>query len=86
MTDKTCVPVKMFGGDRWGWLSVFGHTHYIVSEERPKETKDEVSLSGNHKVRAWRFKKNVHWRPAGTELEISSVAEAGPPPRRAQRG
>ncbi len=82
MTQVVPVPVRVVGGENWGWLSQFGKAHYVVSEERPKAVKEKFSFASGHRVRVWRFKKNVHWKPVGTELEISNVTPAGPPPRR----
>ena len=85
MTKVVPVPVRVVVGKKWGWLSQFGNAHYVVSEERPKEMKDKFSFGAGHRVRIWRFKKNVHWKPVGTELEISNVPPAGPPRRRQLR-
>lgn len=85
MKQAVSVPVRVVNGANWGWLSQFGNAHYVVSEERPKEVNEKFSFAAGHRVRAWRFKKNVHWRPVGIELEISNVTPAGPPRRRPQR-
>ena len=76
------VPVKAVNGENWGRLSVFGNAHLVVAEETPKQVNDSFSFAGGHRVRAWKFKKNVHWRPIGIELEISDIPPAGPARRR----
>ena len=85
MTKGIVVPVKTVRGHNWGQLSAFGEDHLLLCEHRPKQIEDRFSFAGGHRVQAWKLKKNVHWRPVGQELEISDVAPAGPPPRRAQR-
>ena len=79
------VPVKEVNGEKWGRLSIFGIAHLVVAEEKPKEVSEMFPFAGGHRVRAWKFKKNVHWRPLGIELEISEVSPAEPARRRQQR-
>jgi hypothetical protein len=85
MADHVKVPVKIVGADRWGQLSVFGDTHFICGEK--VQQKDEnYSFAGQHRVRLYSFKKNVHWKiPEGIPLDVSGVTPAAAAPRRAQR-
>jgi hypothetical protein len=85
MADSITIPIKMFGSDRWGQLSVFSDSHLICGETvRMKEA--DFSFVGGHRVRLYSFKKNVHWKiPEGVSLDISAVTPATAPPRKVQR-
>lgn len=82
MKERVRVPVRQVGKDKWGHLSaVYSGSHYICGEEA-KKVNHNYSFVGQHRVRLYRFKKNVHWKlPSGVELEISSVPAANPPRR-----
>lgn len=83
MSDHIRVPIRVINGVKWAWLSMHGHTHEICGEDFRQ--LNDFSLSGQHRVRLIRLKKNVHWKiPAEATLDISGVAPATPP-RRPQR-
>jgi len=75
MARHVQVPVKKVGKEEWGDLSVFGHSHEFVGEVC-KLKDDKYSFAGGHRVRLYLFKKNVHWRIAATEFDISDVPPA----------
>lgn len=67
------VPVKKVGSDLWGDFSSFGLAHEFCGE-RVDMVNQQFSFQGGHRVRLYKFKKNVHWRiPSGIELDISAV-------------
>ena len=71
---KIGIPIKRIGGADWGELSAFGpsHTHVICGEK--VNQGEDISLAGGHRVRLFRFKKNVHWKiPIGVDLDITDV-------------
>ncbi len=76
------VPIKTFKKQPWGMLSQLGSTHEICGED-VKKINDNFSFVGGHRVRLFKFKKNVHWLiPKGTDLDISTVPPGGSAPRR----
>ncbi len=84
MADHVSVPVKIVGAERWGQLSHLGDTHLICGET-VKLKEENFSFAGQHRVRLYSFKKNVHWKiPEGIPLDIAAVAPAVEP-RRKQR-
>ena len=75
MARQIRVPIKTFGNRDWGDLNALHLTHEIVGET-VKQAPD-MSFQGGHRVRVFRFKKNVHWLiPEGIELDISEVGTA----------
>jgi len=82
MADHVRVPVKVIGTDRWGELNLLGDAHLICGET--VKLKDEnFSFAGQHRVRLYSFKKNVHWKiPEGISLDVTAVAAAAAPRRR----
>jgi hypothetical protein len=85
MASHVRVPVKVIGTDRWGQLNLLGDTHLICGES-VKLRDENYSLAGQHRVRLYTFKKNVHWKiPEGISLDVAAVAPATTPPRRSQR-
>lgn len=75
------IPIKIVNGQRWGDLSVFGLNHEICAE-RGEKKDDAFSFAGGHRVRLFRFRKNVHWKiPDGIDLDISGVVPEQPPRR-----
>lgn len=85
MSRDINVPVRMFKGKAWAWLSGVATAHHIVAEQNPKLVDQNFSFIDGHRVRLWKFKKNVHWKPAGQELEISKVKPATTPRRKTKR-
>ena len=82
MTDTVGIPVRVWKGDRWGALSFKDSGAHDVCGETVKLIDENFSIFGQHRVRLYRFKKNVHWRvPAGVELDIAGVSPAQPPRR-----
>jgi hypothetical protein len=82
MTARVNIPVKRVGTENWGALAWYGETHDICGE-KVHCVDEKFSFAGQHRVRLFRFKKNVHWRiPAGVTLDITAVRPATPPPRR----
>jgi hypothetical protein len=85
MRSRVSVPVKVVGRDHWGDLAALAISHEICGEKVVKKDNN-FSFAGEHRVRLYRFTKNVHWRiPTEVELDITDVTPASPPPRRAQR-
>jgi hypothetical protein len=82
MAEYIQVPIKHVGTERWGQLSLLSDTHLICGEY--VKLKDEnFSFAGQHRVRLYTFKKNVHWRiPEGISLNIAAVAPADAPRRK----
>jgi len=85
MADRISIPVKTVGTERWGQLSMLGD-HHLICAETVKLKDENYSFAGQHRVRLYSFKKNVHWKvPAGVPLDVTAVAPAAGPPRREQR-
>jgi hypothetical protein len=75
------VPVKLVNGVKWADLGALGLSHEIVAETG-KLKDGSFSFGGNHRVRLWKFKKNVHFKvPEGTDYDITAVQTATPPRR-----
>jgi hypothetical protein len=84
MADGIRVPVKSLRGERWGHLSALWESHSICGET--VHVKENYSFAGEHRVRLYTFKKNVHWRiPDSVPLDISNVAPATAPRRHQRR-
>lgn len=67
-------------------LALGSHAYDVIGED-VKQLND-ISFIGGHRVRLYRFKKNVHFKlpPSGVELNIVDVpAAAGPQLRRPQQ-
>ena len=78
MTKSISVPLKFVGKKAWGDLSKFGLSHEICAE-RVDIVDNQYSFAGGHRVRLYKFKKNVHWGiPAGVDIEISAVTPLSP--------
>lgn len=71
------VPVVLINNERWADLKAIGQTH-LVCGEKVECINSSFSAAGGHRVRVYRFKKNVHWKVEGLELDVSDV------PRRRQ--
>lgn len=84
MADSVRVPTKIIDGARWGQLSLLADHHLICGED-VREKNRNFTFAGQHRVRLYSFKKNVHWKiPEGLQLDVAGVAPAEPP-RRPQR-
>lgn len=79
MADHISVPIKLVRKEKWGDLTVFGHTHSFVGET-PK-IKGRITFQGNHRVQQVHIKKNVHWK-IPLEADIMTVAPMRKPPRK----
>lgn len=81
MADHVRVPVKIVGTERWGQLSALGDNHFICGE-KVQQKDGNYSFAGQHRVRLYSFKKNVHWKiPDGIALDVTGVAPAAAPRR-----
>ena len=79
------VPIRRVGAEKWGDLSALSQTHEICGE-KVKCVNQNYSFANEHRVRLFKFTKNVHWRiPEGIELDISEIAQAEPPRRQTRR-
>ena len=82
MAGYARVPVTEHKGEKWGDLNSIDMTHEVCGEN-VKCITENFSFKGGHRVRLFRFKKNVYWRlPSNVvTLDISGVT-AGPAPRK----
>jgi hypothetical protein len=82
--SRVRIPVKKWDGGEWGEISALGPTlTYEIVGEDVRLHKEKYTFSGGHRVRLFKFKKNVHFRlPEGTKLDITAVPDGVPPPRR----
>lgn len=81
MARHVLVPIKVVNKEDWGDLSALGLAHEFVGET-VKEKSSKYTFGGNHRVRLYYFKKNVHWRIASTVFDITDVQPATPPRKR----
>lgn len=82
MTDRISIPIKKVGTVSWGALAMLAEAHEICGE-KVDCINDKFSFAGGHRVRLYKFKKNVYWKiPVGVTLDISAVQSATPPQRR----
>ena len=59
-----------------------GLTHEIVGE-KVWEADSNYKFAGQHRVRLYKFKKNVCFKvQAGVQLDIAAVTPAAAPPRK----
>jgi hypothetical protein len=85
MPQSIAVPVKKVGNVLWGDLTAFGLAHEVCGE-RVDMVNQQFSFQGGHRVRLYKFKKNVHWKiPVGIQLDISAV-DADEPKRKQKPG
>jgi hypothetical protein len=86
MTETITLPIKKVNGERWAEISAHGAsvTHFICGER--VDQASDLSFAGGHRVRLYKFKKNVHWKiPVGIELDIADLAPAQAPRRQGRR-
>jgi hypothetical protein len=77
-TEFITIPVKKVNNEHWGQLSSIARRHQFCCEVI--QLKDaNFSFAGEHRVRLYSAKGNVHWRiPQGVNLDISRVALVRP--------
>jgi hypothetical protein len=81
MSNQVLVPTKVIDGVRWAELSLVAE-HHLICGEIVKKKDENFTIAGQHRVRLYSFKKNVHWRPAGgISLDVAAVPPANPPRR-----
>jgi hypothetical protein len=74
------VPIIEHDGHKWGALAHLASDHEITCEAQIKCLNEKYSFKGGHRVRLYKFKKQVYWKIPPKALDISNV-----PIRRAQR-
>lgn len=72
MAEHVLVPIKVVNKEKWGDLSALGLAHEFVGET-VKLKDQKLSFGGNHRVRLYYFKKNVHWRISAATFDITDV-------------
>jgi hypothetical protein len=81
MSERISIPIKRHGGHKWGALAYLGPNHDICCE-KGECIDQKYSFADGHRVRLFRFKKQVYWKiPDGVEIDISGVLPATPPRR-----
>ena len=89
MTDSSIVvPIRVYNGEKWGALSyIKGGRILEVVAEQFEHKKDNFSLFGQHRVRLYKLKANIHFKipTEAVTLDISGVPAAVQPPRRQGR-
>lgn len=82
--DRICIPVRVINRANWGALSFVSPGSHDICAYNVKLLNEQLTLAGNHRVRVYRFKDNVHWKiPADAQLiDISGVTPAAAPRRR----
>jgi hypothetical protein len=80
------VPINNVNNEDWAYLSALSERHEFCAEEFRLKT-EHYSFAGQHRVRLYTAKKNVHWKiPQGVSVDISQVPPANQPlPRRLPR-
>jgi hypothetical protein len=79
MPERAIVPIRLVNGEKWGDLNSISLSHDICGEKVDR-INDSFSFAGGHRVRLYRFRKNVHWRiPKDVTLDITSVEPAAAP-------
>jgi len=77
--SRILIPVKKVNGADWGDLSVLALTHEIVGEV-VHLADENFSFGGGHRVRKYKFKKNVHFKvPVTAVFDISAVPPGATP-------
>lgn len=81
MTKYVQVPIVEHDGKKWGALAHLALDHEITCESTIKCINEKYSFRGGHRVRVYKFKKQVYWKlpSQAIEIDISDV-----PPRRKQ--
>jgi hypothetical protein len=78
MNERVIIPVREYGGQKWGWLSSICPDHEIVGYDF-RRVVENYSFLGGHRVRLYKVKGNVHFKiPTGAIFNISAVPAAAP--------
>jgi hypothetical protein len=90
MSERVSIPIRLHKNQKWGWLSAICPDHEIVGYDF-KLVDAQYSFLGDHRVRLYKVKGNVHFKiPTGARFDISAVPAAAPqqrpPARRHHRG
>lgn len=83
MSNRISIPYCVHDGWRWARLSLFGKDHHICAEDLTV-VDNKYTFLGQHRVRLYKLKKNVHWR-IPEQYDISGVPPAEPPRRQPHR-
>lgn len=87
MSEIIKVPIVLNGTEKWGALSHLTTGAIDVVAESGGIHSEKFTFKGQHRVRLYRLKKNVHFKvPLGTELNIAAVPPAAQAPRRQPPG
>jgi hypothetical protein len=83
VSDRITLPVKKFRSDRWAEVCALAPSlTYSIVGERCDLADANFSFIGGHRVRLYKFKKNVHFMvPTGVQIDISNVPSAAAPRR-----
>jgi hypothetical protein len=75
-------PITTVGNEDWACLSALAETHEFCAENF-RLKNESYPFAGQHRVRLYSARKNVHWKiPKEVSVDISEVAPAGQPPLR----
>jgi hypothetical protein len=78
MSERVVVPVRVHKNQKWGWLSGICPDHEIIGYDF-KLVNPQYSFLGDHRVRLYKVKGNVHFKvPIGASFDISAVPAATP--------
>lgn len=81
MRKRISVPVKVVNNEDWGDLQALSSQAHEICGYDVRQLKD-MSFAGQHRMRLYRFKGNVHWRiPSGVPYDVTDV-QPGKAPRR----
>jgi len=69
MRTHISVPIKVVSNENWGHLAALALSHEICGET--VHLKGNFSFAGGHRVRIYKFTKNVHWKIPKASNEIS---------------
>jgi hypothetical protein len=85
MAEYIKVPIVKWDSASWAALNFFGKTHFICGEDY-KVKAEKYTFLGQHRVRLYAVKGNVHWKiPQGINLDVSEVPKAIAPRRMPRR-
>ena len=80
------VPTRTVNGEIWGALSFLSTGPFLVCAEKVELVKEAFSFADGHRVRLYKFRKNVHFRAISDSLTLDvSAVPVEIPPRRVVR-